>query len=626
MSEESSFAGGSSASSSGWFEPKLRKLLGGRLRFLAIVTLGLVLLTPGLFSLPPVDRDESRFALASWQMADGTMEDWIVPKLQDRPRLNKPPLIYWLQAGTVRTAAAFGFDSGLRYPSTDDSTPSELHGGIGWYRLVSVACAIGTALLTALVGTSLISRDKRLNLDTRAARLWGTVAGVLMLCSVMMLWDGRQARSDQLLLLWTTASMGVLGLVLMRQRWNAWLWTLLWLCVGIGILSKGPITPLVVMLSLLSYGIVQRDIRGTLKVTKPMLGMLVALLPIVPWVLAVMAEVGASEYLEIIRSETLGRSAQAKEGHWGPPGYHLVLLPLLFWPGSLVTLAAFIALLKRAFQRQTHGEAESQPRRPAFACFLLCWIVPSWIVFELVSTKLPHYTLPLYPALAIASAWGLAHAMRGQLSGWSDKGKLLPYSGFFALGLPVIGLPILGVGLHSTDSAGWTAAPLFSAMGIMCVALSTAAAGLIVWSLTSKTAPIARTLRVQSAGIVCAVCASVGFFSLAQPSRWHVFQSQRLLSSALSHAILGERPIAAVTYREDSLLFLTRGIARRVGARKLDAWFTASPDGIAIVDAAWLQDRPEEVESELRQISEPIIGFNYSSGDPVNVVLVERAR
>ena len=43
-------------------------------------------------------------------------------------------------------------------------------------------------------------------------------------------------------------------------------------------------------------------------------------------------------------------------------------------------------------------------RREPGARFLLAWLVPSWIVFELVLTKLPHYVLPLYPAIAILIA------------------------------------------------------------------------------------------------------------------------------------------------------------------------------------------------------------------------------
>src|SRR5690348_4119435 len=64
-----------------------------------LIILCLLVYIPGLWTIPPVDRDESRFAQASRQMLEsGTLEGWVVPKVQDRPRLNKPPLIYWAQA------------------------------------------------------------------------------------------------------------------------------------------------------------------------------------------------------------------------------------------------------------------------------------------------------------------------------------------------------------------------------------------------------------------------------------------------------------------------------------------------------------------------------------------------
>ena len=46
-------------------------------------------------------------------------------------------------------------------------------------------------------------------------------------------------------------------------------------------------------------------------------------------------------------------------------------------------------------------------RREPGAQYLLAWLVPSWILFELVLTKLPHYVLPLYPAIAILTVGAL---------------------------------------------------------------------------------------------------------------------------------------------------------------------------------------------------------------------------
>src|SRR5262249_19400698 len=80
----------------------------------------------------------------------------------------------------------------------------------------------------------------------------------------------------------------------------------------------------------------------------------------------------------------------SQESHGAPPGAYYVLFWLTFWPGA--TLAALATPAVWAARRESPTK------------FLLAWLVPSWIVFELVLTKLPHYVLPLYPAIAILIA------------------------------------------------------------------------------------------------------------------------------------------------------------------------------------------------------------------------------
>ena len=83
----------------------------------------------------------------------------------------------------------------------------------------------------------------------------------------------------------------------------------------------------------------------------------------------------------------LSKFVGAQESHGAPPGLYLLLFWVTFWPGA--TLAGMAA------------PAVWRARREPGAQFLLAWLMPSWIVFELVITKLPHYVLPLYPAIAI---------------------------------------------------------------------------------------------------------------------------------------------------------------------------------------------------------------------------------
>ena len=98
------------------------------------------------------------------------------------------------------------------------------------------------------------------------------------------------------------------------------------------------------------------------------------------------------------------------EGHAGPFGMHTAALPLLFWPGTLLLIPGIWLAVTKLWPRKTAtgpettrtAIAQAWEEREAMAWrFVACWVVPSWIVFEIAPTKLVHYTLPMYPALAL---------------------------------------------------------------------------------------------------------------------------------------------------------------------------------------------------------------------------------
>jgi 4-amino-4-deoxy-L-arabinose transferase-like glycosyltransferase len=174
---------------------------------------------PGMFSIPPVDRDEARFAQASRQMfesvalPDEAKNDamhgggLVVPMVQDRPRLNKPPLIYWAQA-----ASAWLWTGG-----------DPLRDAIWMYRLPSALFATLAVLITWRIGCSM--------LDPRA----GWAGAALLAVCPMVVWDAHQARSDQLLLACTTLALWGLWEVWSRARRGraGWVWPVaLWIGVG----------------------------------------------------------------------------------------------------------------------------------------------------------------------------------------------------------------------------------------------------------------------------------------------------------------------------------------------------------------------------------------------------------
>src|SRR4051812_4644375 len=107
---------------------------------LLLVAICLAVYLPGFTSIPVVDRDEARFAQASRQMLESG--DYVVPRVQGRPRLNKPPLIYWLQSASARAM------------TSGDAAKD----AIWMYRVPSLLTAILAVLLTWAMGCSMFGR------------------------------------------------------------------------------------------------------------------------------------------------------------------------------------------------------------------------------------------------------------------------------------------------------------------------------------------------------------------------------------------------------------------------------------------------------------------------------------
>src|SRR5688572_25541383 len=97
-----------------------------------LLTVALLCFLPGLFAIPPIDRDEARFAQASKQMVES--RDYIDIRFQDEVRYKKPVGIYWLQSGVVNAASALGIAQALTT--------------IGIYRIPSLIGAVGAVLMT----------------------------------------------------------------------------------------------------------------------------------------------------------------------------------------------------------------------------------------------------------------------------------------------------------------------------------------------------------------------------------------------------------------------------------------------------------------------------------------------
>ncbi len=344
-----------------WFESFAR----ARPR-LVLTLLCLVLWTPGLFSLPPGDRDESRFVQATKQMLE--TGDYVRIMNGTEARNRKPIGIHWAQAPFAAAARWVGI-------ATENPVwPYRLPSMLGGWVAVMALFAAGGALF-----------------DRRVALL---AAGMLA-ATVVLVVEVHIAKTDAALLGAGTLAFAVLGRARMGGlgRGGA---AVFWLAMGACVLLKGPVLPMVAGLAVVTLLAIER--RGTwLRALRPGWGVPLMLAVVLPWFVAIGVATEGKFFVDAVGGDLGRKLSSGDDAHGGPPGLHLALLPLLFFPATAALPGA--ALL-----------AWRQRSEPAVR-FLIAWIVPAWLVFEAVPTKLPHYTLPLYPALCLLAAAALVRGI-----------------------------------------------------------------------------------------------------------------------------------------------------------------------------------------------------------------------
>jgi len=538
----------------------------------ALVALALLAFTPGLFALQPMDRDEPRFAQATKQMLE--TRDFIDIRFQDDARHKKPVGIYWMQAAAVSAAEAMGVADARRV--------------IGLYRLPSWLAAIGSVLLTYWAGLAFLSR--------RGA----FVAAALMASTVLLGVEARLAKTDSVLLLTCLVGFGALA-----RAWFAavspatakplGLWTALafWLAMGLGILVKGPITPLIVFAPALILSLRERSGRWLLPL-RPWLGLGIVIVVVAPWLIAIALKTGGSFFADSVGRDMLGKVGQGQERHWGPPGYYAFLFWVTAWP-----LAAFMALAFRFawVERRDDGVA-----------FLLAWILPCWILFELVQTKLPHYVLPLYPAVAVLAMVALERD--GVPFGWRSA----RWVSALTLLTPLLILAALWGFWHFERTLPFLALPLV---------LGAAIAAFAAMRALQQAEPIAGA----ALAIASALALTSAVYPIAMPEFRAINLSKRLAEAARSSSC--EKPAyASAGFNEPSLVFLTDTTIALVDGRSAAAGFAEPGCRIAFIERrqeAGFQEGLAAV-ADKPGLRTRITGVNINSGRPVDIAVYARER
>lgn len=516
---------------------------------------------PVLLLLPPLDRDESRYAQATSQMLED--RDFVDIRFQDDPRWKKPVGIYWMQAAAVAVTSSV---------ENRDIQP---------YRIPSILGAMLAAAACAWAGAAMFGQ--------RAGFLAGAMLGATFLLST----EAGIAKTDAMLCGAVTLAMAGLARIYLATRAGeaprrphklAF-----WLGVGLSILIKGPIGLIVVAPAILLLSLWDRDVKWLARLGWGW-GLPLTALIVGPWAIAITIATDGGFWREAIAGDLAPKIAGGHESHGAPPGYYLLGALVMFFPLTLMLPAA----LSTAWSRR----AEPAVR------FLVCWLVPAWLIFELTPTKLAHYTLPTYGALALLAAAALTRPI----------GNVSRYGGA-ALSL-VGGLVLVLITVYGLTEFGRSTAQGWATLTIVFAAL----AALIGAFLLMHRAATAAVVIAIALGIV-AHAGLAGAIRQLKPLAIAP-QLQTVLERADLHPRQGRPgPVAITGFHEPSFVFLTgreteltdaAGAAQAlaegrpviVEARDADA-FSAASAGLGVTGRA----------------VGVVDGHNYSRGDDVSLTV-----
>ena len=522
---------------------------------------------PGFFSIPPIDRDEARFAQATKQMMESG--DYIDIRFQDEVRYKKPVGIYWLQAAVVKSASALGFRNALTT--------------IWLYRIPSLIGAVGAVLLTYWTALAFVSR--------RGALL----AAVMMASCVLLGIERLMAKTDAMLLMTVVAAMGAMARAYLgcepepigtRKGWMTA--SVFWTAIAGGVLLKGPLILMVVGLAALALGIIDRSWRWLLQL-KPILGLIWFALLVLPWFVAIIGRTGGEFLAESVGQDLLGKVFTAQEGHGAPPGYYLVLFWLTFWPGAMLAGLAAPSVWTDRYEPGTK--------------YLLAWVVPSWLLLELVVTKLPHYVLPLYPAIAILIARAVEKRSLSRRP-WLVLGTFWWFAGPMIAGIAgIVALAVIG------RQFGLTAWPLIGAAVVM---------GLLAWRLYEVDGAEHALLRAATASVLTAIA----IFGIVLPSLSYFFPSLTLARFLRAGGC--DNPVAAAAgYQEPSLVFLAGTDTRLTDSFGAAEFLRGGGCRFALIESRQEKSFAQRAEAiGVRYIAGPRIeAMNISTGQPITVAI-----
>lgn len=496
------------------------------------------------------DEDEPLYASCAREMLQ--RGDWIVPTFNGKMFPEKPPLMFWLMIIAYRLFGVTEFAA----------------------RFWSAVLGVGTALLTYHLG--------RLLFRARVG-LW---AGLIVATSIIFTVSARAATVDSALVFLTTAAilLFVAGGLAKRAALesevespgkasfngshfvpDSWLiFALFYVCLGLAVLVKGPIGLLlpVAMIGLFLLIVNHRQRTetrqpsgsGGRRITRliglmrmfgprnvlraawqmrPLTAIAVVGAVALPWYVLVSLRTDGAFLAEFLGEQNLGRALKPLQGHSGPFYYYLPAIAIGFFPWSVFLGPSLIESVRRI--RQNHALKSE-------TLFVTCWLAVFVVFWSIPSTKLPHYVLTAYPALALLTAvfvdaWITEPA---RFSRWWLRSATITLV-LAGIGM-MVALPIVA---HIFLPGEWT-------LGLVGVTL--VVGGVLSLVFAERGQPF-RTMATCAVTSVVFLTAVFGFAAL----RVDRYQNAPVLVAEIRKASPGQAQLAGFRFLPESLVFYAGG-------------------------------------------------------------------
>ena len=522
--------------------------------------------------VPPLDRDESRYIQATVQMLE--TKDFVNINFLESPRLKKPPGIYWLQAISA---------VGIKNIFFLDSVP------IWAFRIPSAIGASVSIWVTFLLGQFLFGRAQ------------GLIAALLLMSSPIVIMESHIAKTDSVLLALFLCALYILVKIVfyadkkLPKPSDITIFAF-WIIMSFTFLIKGPIALVILLLTIISYKVLKEPIN--FKDLKPIMGIILFMLIILPWFILINSGNNNDVLFNTIKKDMLLKLVSVQESHGAPPGSYLLSSMLTAWPIALFIIPSALWCFKNKDNKSVK--------------FLLCSLIPSWLFFEIIPTKLLHYVLPLLPSFAILTAAMIISSVKGiKFRSISEN-----YIFKFLSALPFLGGAIIAAGIIYIGNRYGEGLTLSILLIASIYLFSSFLCGYFLY--------IKSFIKAALVVIICNIIALKLLIILIPNQLQKIWISERIYSQIQDKNL--SEVFLLLGYSEPSLIFRLGSQTKIVSSNNeaIDLILNKKINYI-IIEKFYLDQFKKLSEKNgivINAIGNSILGFNYSKGKNVEVIVM----